>query len=446
MKLKLKPFLLLGHLPLNPEWQLMLGYLSYILVGTILLLFPFSQKIPVSFLDNLFVSTSAVSTTGLSPVSVSDSYTIFGQIIILFLIQLGGLGYMTLSSFMIIAAGKRFELSRNEIINIGFSTIYPENAVRFIKKIIQFSLVFELSGALALFIFFKIENIPNSLWSAIFHSVSSFCTAGFSLYNDSIVQFQGNLGINLTISVLSYAGGIGFIVWDDVWQRYKKRKVRVSFTTVIILWTTVILSVVGMIQFLLTESNIHSKDLFTETLIAFFQTMNAITTSGFNSVPMDKIHISTMLFISFLMFVGASPAGTGGGLKSTTFIANFALLKDKIRKFKKISFFGREIPEEKVYVAVCSMTFYLSIMGLSTFILAYFEPHNTVKMLFEVASAIGTVGLSTGITSSLSLAGKIIIIFNMYIGRVGILTFGYAIFFGNPTKQKPIAYNNEYIL
>lgn len=416
-----------GYTSNHPHRQLTIGYLSYIIFGSILLTVPFMTLGHISFLDNLFTAASAISTTGLSTVDVSKDYSFFGQLVILILIQLGGIGYMTMSSFIMLKLTKHFTMIKKNILEAEFSTPGNINVNNLIHSIIYFTFFFELAGAIVLYIIFAQSGAPQPVWSAIFHSVSSFCTAGFSIYTDNLMQFSGNIGVNVTIMILSYAGAMGFIVMIDLWRKVTIRKYTISFSTRVIVIITLILSVWGTLQMFFFEPGISSFPVGKRFLLSMFQTMSALTTVGYNTINIGNLLPLTLMTLTAIMYFGASPSGTGGGLKSTTTSVVFAFVKSKLSLERDIYLAGRRLPSYRVDNALTTFILYTFTLLLGSYLLTATEPNdNLIQLIFEAASALGTVGLSTGITSSLSDAGKIIIIILMYIGRVGVLTVGFA--------------------
>lgn len=414
---------------LPPARLLFLGYLSYIVIGWLLLCTPFARRAaPVGALNNLFIATSAVSTTGLVTVSVSDSYTGFGQLVILALIQLGGIGYLTLGSFLILA--RRGELTASHI-NIGRSVFSMPESFRldkFIPSVITFTLVIESLGAVAFY--FALRNVgePNPLWSAVFHSVSAFCTAGFSLYNSSFEAWAGDFWINLVIAVLSYLGAMGFIVCVDFYRALRGKITTTTLTTRIILWCTVWTSGLGAILLFLAEPSVQSLPPLERILAAFFQSMSAMTTVGFNTISIGGLSKASLLILTVLMIIGASPSGTGGGVKCTTVSAVWGVMRSALRGQREVRFWGRIVPNDRIWMACASLGFYLSALVLGVYLLELTEKHSFEANIFEAASALGTVGLSTGITPDLSTLGKLIVIALMFCGRVGPLSLGAALF------------------
>ena len=424
---------------MHPAKLAFLGYFSYIVVGWLVLCIPFLQtihKVPV--LDNLFIATSAVSTTGLVTVSVSDCYNFLGQLVVLLLIQLGGIGYMTFGSFIILSRKTNLPEVRSDVGKTVFNLPANFRIDKFIKSVIKFTLLIELLGAVLLYFILKKAGVANTLWSAVFHSVSAFCTAGFSLYNNSFEGFVDNFWLNAVIGVLSYTGAIGFIVCVDVWRVLKGKIKSITLTSKIILWSTFWLSVAGTVLLFVGEPSIQSKPADQRLIAAFFQAMTSMTTVGFNTVGIAGLSKASLLLIVVLMIIGASPSGTGGGLKSTTFSAIIGVMRSALRGEDEVKFWGRPIPLERVWTAMASLGFYLFVLVTGTYILQITEIASFEQNVFEAASALGTVGLSMGITASLTNIGKIIVILLMFCGRLGPLTFGIALFFKQGLKGEQL--------
>lgn len=426
LKYDLERILTLGYVSKLPQRQLVLGYLSYIIVGTLLLLLPFSTKSDVSLIDHLFTITSAVSTTGLCTVSVGDCYTFWGQLVILLMIQLGGLGYMTLSSYIMYRMTRHFMRIKYGVLQAEFAMPANIEIGSLVRNIIRFTFGFELVGAIMLTFFFIQQGVEDAIWSAIFHSVSSFCTAGFSLYNDSLIQFKGNFGVNIVIMILSYAGAMGFIVITDLWNKLRRPMTSISFTTKIIFLITGALTVWGTAQLFWFEPSLKVYPVSERFLISLFQTMSAMTTVGFNTVNLDGLVSSSMAVLIFAMYIGASPSGTGGGLKSTTLSAVIAYIHNKLGLRRHTYIGKRRLPDFRVDSAITTFLFYTLILFLGVYLLTLTDGFSFEETLFEAASALGTVGLSTGVTASFSVLGKFILLTLMYIGRVGVLTLGNA--------------------
>lgn len=412
----------------HPAKLVFAGYVFYVLLGWAALCLPAAQVAPVSGLDNLFIAASAVSTTGLVTVDPGTSYTWFGELVILLLIQAGGIGYMTLGSFVMLATVKHLSPLRERLTRATFALPDAIITGHFIRAVVVFTLTFEAVGAVVLFLLFSNAGVDNALWSAIFHSVSAFCTAGFSLNADSLEGFRGDVGINLAISVLSIAGAMGFLVVWDVWRSLTTRTLKLSFTSEVILKLTAAFLFAGTVLLYFSDPGIASLPAFERLLASFFQTMTAMTTVGFDTHPIGTLAPAAIVVLYFLMAIGAAPSGTGGGLKITTFAALFGLVTSSVRRRKGVNFMGRAIPEERVLIAAASSSFFVMLIAPAVFILSMTETGSGFEaLLFEAFSAIGTVGLSMGITGSLSEAGKLVIILLMLVGRVGILSFGIAL-------------------
>lgn len=418
------------QLSLTPQQNLLYGFISYTVIGWLLLCLPLFHKQPVAWLDNLFIATSAISTTGLTTVSVIDSYNWGGQFITLLLIQIGGVGYMTFTSFIMLSMKSELTHWHQRILNSEFAMPKGFQINDFIRSVIVFTILIETLGAISLYIVFQRAGVDHNfaLWSSIYHSVSAFCTAGFGLYSNSFENFADNTSLNIVISVLSIFGSLGFIVVTDFWNRITGKTKVISFTTKIILLVTGVLSLAGTILIYAFEPTVRAYPGFEKIQVSFFQSMTALTTVGFNTIPINNLSLPMLLIIVLLMYVGASPSGTGGGMKSTTFVALIAIMVSRIRARRRVTFLGKAIPLERMYVATSTFMLYAAVIFMATFLLSITDSTFSLQnILFEITSAIGTVGLSTGITSALSASGKLVVIAVMFIGRIGVITFGLAI-------------------
>ncbi|MGS2738924.1 TrkH family potassium uptake protein [Sinomicrobium sp. M5D2P17] len=416
------------QLSLSPQQNLLFGFTTYTCIGWLFLCLPFFHKQAVSALDSLFIATSAISTTGLVTVSVYDTYNWFGQFVVMLLFQIGGIGYMTFTSFILLSKRSNLTHWHQRILNAEFAMPKGFQIKDFLRSVIIFTVVIETIGALCLYIAFTNAGVEHNfaIWSSIYHSISAFCTAGFGLYNDSFEQFAGNTSVNVILSVLAICGSLGFIVVTDLWNRISGKTRRITYTSKIIFMVLALLLAVGttMIYFFEPSVDHLGNSKFTAS---FFQAMTALTTVGFNTVPIGNFSLAVLLIVILLMYVGASPSGTGGGLKSTTLTALIAIMWSRIRNNSRVAFFGKTIPLERLYVATSVFILYASVIFVATLLLAFTEDFPLDNILFEITSAIGTVGLSTGITGNLSAWGKLVVIFVMFIGRLGVLTFGLAI-------------------
>lgn len=423
-------------LTLHPVRAVTLGYLAYVAAGALLLSLPWSHAAkPVSVLDALFTSTSAVSTTGLTTVSTGNDFNAFGQATILVLIQVGGIGYMTFGSFVILSTSGTLSRRRRHIGQTVFNMPREFRIDKFVRSVIAFTALAELLGACALYAALVRAGAASPLWSAVFHSVSAFCTAGFSLYDSSFVSLRGDFWVNLILGVLSYCGAIGFIVFVDAWRSLTHKTVELTLTSKVILVTTAWVSAAGFVLFFVGEPSIRAFPLGERVMAAAFQVMTAITTVGFNTIDTGALSQSSLFLIILLMSIGASPSGTGGGLKTTTFSAVIGVIRSAIAGRDKVTFWGRVIPAERIWAAMASLGFYLMTLIAGSYLLALTESFGFENLAFEAASALGTVGLSTGITAGLTKLGKAIVILLMFIGRMGPLAFGMAIFL--PSQAEP---------
>lgn len=405
----------------NPTTKIFLGFLTYVIIGLIFISLPIAQKTHISLIDNLFNVVSALSTTGLSTAGISDIYTTFGHVVLLCLIQLGAIGYMTLTSFFILSRSDSISTQRIKILSAEFTLPENFNIKSFIKNVIVYTFIIELLGAIVLFFQFKHLGVATPLWSGFFHSVSAFATAGFSLYSDSLMGYQNNAVICITIAILCYLGSIGFIVPMDIYKCIKGEKKEITLTSKIIILITLLICIVG--------TAIYTLDMNSSVLEAFFQIASASTTAGFNSINLANLSNAVLFIMIFVMIIGASPSGTGGGIKTTTISALLGVINSvKDGHPDNITFLKKKIPPNRVMTAVANATTYVLILAVSTTLVCFFDTHSFLELCFETTSALGTVGLSLGITSELSDWAKIILTVTMFLGRVGPLTLGIAFF------------------
>ena len=412
---------------LRPSQRLTLGFLSYVVLGTAALSLPIAQTKPTGWLDNLFNVTSAMSTTGLTAVSVNDHYSFFGELVLVMLFQLGGIGYMTVSSFIMLARGQRINDARLGVLRAGFTLPQGWDVLRFVRQVVLFTFLIEALGATLLYFEFKAYGVENPLWFAIFHTVSAFATAGFSLSNTSLEPFRDSWVINLTIGVLCYLGAIGFIVLQDVGQAARSRQRTITFTSKVILGSTAAIFVVGTLLLVFFEPAIRDLPWPSRILAATFQIMTASSTAGFNTVPIGAIGSATVMLMLVAMIIGASPSGTGGGIKTTSASALGAVVLSVLRGRDSVTLLGHEVPLARVLNAVAASAFYLVVLSAGVFVLGITESADFTRLSFEAGSALGTVGLSMGITADLTPWGKLVITALMFLGRVGPLTMGLAL-------------------
>jgi trk system potassium uptake protein TrkH len=427
---------LVGRVFADPLRFVVLGYAFYVVAGWFVLALPICRTTAdATWLDLLFTATSAVSTTGLTTVSTADSFTWIGQVVILALIQLGGLGYMTVGSFTVLSITGKLPALRERVGAAAMSLPSGFQIVSFLRVVVIFAVIIEAIGAAALYPAFVAHGAPNPVWQAIFHSVSAFCTAGFGLLNDSFESYRSDAWLNTVIIALSFLGAIGFIVLSDFWSFIRGRKAWLTLTSKIIMLSTLWISVAGTILFFVEESTIASLPAAERWMTALFQVMTASTTVGFNTVPIGALSASSLFLLTAVMIIGASPSGTGGGLKTTSITALWAVMMSVVRRREQVTFLRREIPDVRVRAATANVLFYFLALAAGIYALALVETAPLADQMFECASALGTVGLSRGITSALSPPGKLIIVALMFLGRVGPLALGMALV----SKATPIA-------
>ncbi len=425
-------------LGLSPPAVVVAGYLLYTFVGWALLSVPLAQEQVVAAIDTLFIAASAVSTTGLVTVDPGSTFTMWGELLILVLIQLGGIGYMTFGSVIVVAARHKLSKDRVRVARTTFALPKDFRTARFLRRVVVFSLVTESIGALLLWLAFRDAEVTAPLWSAIFHSVSAFCTAGFSLFSTSLADFRGDVYVNLVIATLSYLGALGFIIATDVWEKFRGKRDQMHFTSIVILRVTLLMSIFATLAFAILEESLQALPPWERLLAAFFQVMSASTTVGFNTVDVGSMLTPMLMLLYFLMVFGASPSGTGGGLKSTTLAALYALVRCTLTAKEKIAFLGREISPSRMRVAAASLTFYAAVLFVAVLLLTALETAPFEAIVFEAISALGTVGLSMGITSDLTPLGKLLIIMLMLAGRAGILTIGVALSLSHEEDEQVI--------
>lgn len=415
-------------LRIEPAKLLLFGYLSYMLLGWVLLSLPIALEQPVGAIDTLFIASSAVSTTGLVTLDPGAHFSLFGEIVIALLIQVGSLGYMTIGSFAVLATQDRLTKLRRHAVRSAFQLPDDIQTAPFIRSVVVFTVICELAGAAALYPLMTQAAVDNPLWSAVFHSISAFGTAGFSLFTDSFMGFQTSVAVNVVISVLSLLGAMGFLIVVDLWRTLTGGKQHLGFTSKVIARITLAFLLVGTLMLFVTEPTFAELPPSERLLAAFFQTMTATTTVGFNTYDIGALSLPALIIIMFFMVFGASPAGTGGGLKTTSFAALAGLVRSTLKGRNRVRFWKREVPLARLQTATASLAYYLLVLCVALFLLTLTEAGRRFEvMLFEVISALGTVGLSMGLTSDLSDLGKLIVLVLMTAGRLGILTFGIAL-------------------
>lgn len=445
---------LISLLGLKPAQLLISSFMMTILIGTFLLTLPISTKNSqgLDFVDALFTATSATCVTGLIVRDTGTFFSGFGQFVILSLIQIGALGIMTFSVTLFLFAGNK--MSNREAITM--QDVLDQDNLTGIRELIYFiakmTIFIELLGAVFLFVGFEpyIADPWQRLYISLFHSVSAFCNAGFSLFSDNLMYYVKDDLINFTIAFLIIFGGIGFIVVKDVWGKYAKndrpKSLGLKVHTKIVLSMTAFLIIVGTICIFFAENHgalFSGMTLKDKILISFFQSVSS-RTAGFNTIDIGKMANASIFSMIILMFIGASSGSTGGGIKTTTF---WIILKSFICTMQSkddIDSFKREIPRSVVQKAIAVFVLSLGFVIIFMYLLSFFENFAFRDIIFEVVSAFGTVGLSTGITSSLHVPGKILITMLMFLGRLGPLTVVFA--FSGYKQRTHYAFAQEKIL
>ena len=414
-----------------------LGFALVILIGAGLLLLPVSVRpdAEVSFIDALFTSTSAVCVTGLIAIDTAEHFTFFGQAVVAGLIQIGGLGVSSVGVGLILAAGGRVGFKERLLVKDALNVDSVAGMVRLVKAVLLMTLCFEGAGVVLSFITF-IQDYPfgQALWISIFHSVAAFNNSGFDILGGlrNLIPYQADVLLNLTTCGLIICGGIGFLVMLDVLRCRSFRKL--TLHSKVVLTTTGVLLIVGTLLLKATED--------ITWLGAFFHSVSA-RTAGFSTYPIGSFTNAGLFVLVILMFIGASPGSTGGGIKTTTF---FALMQEARTVFSKRlpGAFHRTLPQEMLRKSSVIALLSALVVFIGTFLLCILEPeYDFIQLLFEVVSAFGTVGLSTGITPDLSVAGKLVIILTMYTGRLGAFTL-LSVWINRP--EPSVRYTEEQIM
>ncbi len=427
----------------NLPLAIILSFFSVIMVGTILLLLPISTVSGnISISDAMFTATSAVTVTGLIVVDTATYFTVFGKTVIMILFQIGGLGFMSFSTLIILLIGKSISISDKIILENDFTSGEYKNIRELIKKIFLITFSFEIIGALLMYIDFKSKNIQNPVFNSVFHSISAFCNAGFSTFSTSFVDFKSDVFLNLILMFLIIFGGIGFIVLTDIFQLFKRKKkgfskLRLHSKLVIITSIILILSGFALILFQEIFNSSNTLSFGDKILTALFQSVTA-RTAGFNTIDLNIFSYGSIFLLLILMFIGASPGSTGGGVKTTTAGMVLFYFRSRLKGKNRVDVFYRNIPVDIIEKAFMVIILSFILISFSFLLILFFEKGvNFEKVLFEVVSAFGTVGLSLGITSKLSVVSKFVIMFTMFVGRIGPLTLLFAM-----SRREPRAVYN----
>lgn len=408
---------LINYFKHQPPGRLItMGFALVILLGAVILVMPFSVKegARVSFIDALFTSTSAVCVTGLIAVDTADHFTVFGQGVVAALVQVGGLGVTSVGAGLIIAAGKRVGIKSRLLIKEALNVDNYKGLVKLIKAILLMTLCFESVGAILSFIVFVQDYPPlHALGISIFHSIAAFNNSGFDILGGlkNLIPYQTDILLNMTTCFLIIFGGLGFLVILDILKQRRFRKLSLHSKVVIV--TSVVLTAAGTLLLKATEN--------ITWLGAFFHSVSA-RTAGFSTYSIGDFTSAGLFVLIVLMFIGASPGSTGGGIKTSTFFVLFQSIRSMFSK-KHVGAFRRSISNHNVFKAYVITILSLAVVCGATLLMCVLEPDCTfIQILFEVVSAFGTVGLSTGITPGLCGAGKLVIILVMFTGRLGAMT------------------------
>ncbi|MEW6075665.1 MAG: TrkH family potassium uptake protein [Candidatus Omnitrophota bacterium] len=433
-----KSHTLITLLSLKPAQLMITSFGFTIIVGAILLMLPAATKtgMRLPLIDALFTATSATCVTGLIVRDTATYFSLFGQTVILLLIQVGGLGIMTFSVSLVYLLKKTIDMKQGIMMQDVLDQDTLANVKSLIVFIVRMTAIFELTGALVLFIAWhgKFASIAQTLYYALFHSVSAFCNAGFSTFTDSLMGFSQDVPTNIIICGLIIAGGLGFMAIKDLHENTSHKitdtsikPIKIRVQTKIVLRTTFFLILGGALLIYALERN-HAFSAFSmksKVLLSLFQSITP-RTAGFNTCDMARLSPATLFVILVLMFIGGSPGSTAGGIKTTTVAVIWSTIVSSFKRKDEVEIFKRTIPAEVIKKAIIVSAISIFIVVVSGTILLYTETYNPLGILFEAVSAFGTVGLSTGLTPLLSVAGKIVITVLMFIGRLGPLTVAYA--------------------
>ncbi len=434
------------RIKLSTTQIIMISFMTVILVGSILLFLPISavDGIKVSYLDALFTATTATCVTGLVTLPTVTTWSVFGQAVILCLIQLGGLGIVTVVSGFMIALHKKIGITDRLLLQDAFNLNTLSGLVKFVKKVIAGTMLVEGIGALLYMTVFVPEYGVRGIWISIFNSVSAFCNAGIDIIaENSLCNYAQNPIINITTCMLIIIGGIGYVVWWDLIrvstlfkeQRHQCFK-KLTLHSKIAIWMTVVLILSGMFAFFILEYNnpltFGEQSFFDKLQMSFFQSVTT-RTAGFATVPQENLTNASAIVSMILMFIGGSPVGTAGGIKTVTIAVLLVTASSMIKNKNEITAFNRSIHQRAVKKAIAVFSLSFTIMLVATILLATVTDASLVDILYETISATATVGLTRNLTATLNNWGKIIIIATMYLGRVGPISLALVL---NVKKEK----------
>lgn len=425
----------LFRLKLAPAEVVLLSFGGWILLGSLILILPVSAAPgkSIAYIDALFMATSATCVTGLSSISLPDEFSIFGQMVMLILAQVGGLGIMTLSSSLALIMGRNLQMREQVIMQDVLDTSSSEELLGLIVDIIRYTFVIEFIGAMFLTVGFYQEGfeIGQSLYFGFYHSIMAFCNAGYALFNNNLEDFKFQPMISMTIAFLIIFGGIGFAVMKDLILTIKSKRSfkTLSVHTKIVLSVNTLLLAFGTIYLFFGEflHAFQEMSMWERFQVSFFQSVTP-RTAGFNTINLNSLHPHSLYMLIILMFIGASPGSTGGGVKTTTFAILLQSVTATLRGKFDVDIFERKVPAATVVKSIAIFIISLIVVSGGLLIMMRLEPDKSfLALFFEVTSAFGTVGLSLGITPFLTFLGKICIVVLMFMGRVGPLTLVLAV-------------------
>ncbi|SEP99763.1 TrkH family potassium uptake protein [Nitrosomonas ureae] len=425
----------------SPPAVLFLGFILLIAIGSLLLKLPFATHAETSWLQSVFTATSAVTVTGLVILDTGTHFTLFGQIVIALLIQIGGLSFMTFAIVAALSLGTKLGIGQQMIAQEAFNQTSLEKVAHTAKYVLIYSLFIELIGFIALTVIWLNDlGFGKAAYHAFFYTISSFNNAGFALNSNSLMHYFDNLSVNLVITALFIIGGIGFLVLIDIKTQKKWRKLSVNSKIVLI--STLIINLFGFVLIWILEAGnpatLGQLSIANQAIASWFQAVTP-RTAGFNTLAIEELTNATTTLMILLMFIGGGSLSTASGLKIGTFVVLIMATYTFLRRRDDVVILQRTIPQQQVMKALALAIVSITIIFIGIFILTAIEKAPFIDIVFEVVSALSTVGLSRGLTAQLSMGGEILIIFMMIVGRVGPLTFAY--FLATP-KKKHIKYAN----
>lgn len=426
----------------NPALYLTIGFFILILIGGLVLSLPIFTRSGKStpLVDSIFVAASASCVTGLTTVNTLEHWNTYGHILIIILIQIGGLGVMTLATLFPLILRKKIGLKSRQILREQLNIDTLQGIMRLFKYVLVFTFIVEGIGAFLLSLrFVPIYGGLKGWWYSIFHSISAFCNAGFDLTGDSIYPFRNDLIINSTLMALIVIGGLGFMVTAEIFRKRSLKKLSVHAKLVLIISSGLI--VIGSLVFFLIENQkggvVHDENIINSLVQSTFQSVSA-RTAGFYSVKLSEMKDASVLFLIILMVIGGSPGSTAGGIKTTTFgvliLSTIAMVKND----DEVVIFKKHIDSKTIRKALAIIMVYLGLIFIVIFLLSLTENFPVIDIAYEVSSAFATVGASRGITGDLTSVGKILLTISMYLGRIGPMTMAYS--FGLKSKTRYIRY------